>query len=88
MVYDTDTNLTWIRDGNLPKTMGFQSQIPYSIQWGLGDQGMMAWNEAMQWVSNLTYAGYSDWRLPNGLHPDGSIAMNFDCVDTEYGHLY
>jgi hypothetical protein len=88
MVYDPDTNLTWIKDANLPETMGFQSQLPYSIQNGLGDLGLMGWYEATGWVSQLSYGGFSDWRLPNGLHPDGSIAMNFDDKDTEYGSLY
>ena len=24
----------------------------------------MSWNDAMNWVNNLTYGGYNDWRLP------------------------
>ncbi len=26
----------------------------------------MQWDEAMKWVQNLNYGGYSDWRLPTG----------------------
>ncbi len=26
--------------------------------------GRMTWREALEWAANLTYAGYSDWRLP------------------------
>ncbi len=84
MVYDQDTNLTWIKDANLPKTTGFQSQLPYSVQWGLGALGLMSFNEATAWASDLSYGGYSDWRLPVG----SLEGMNFNSQNTEYGHLY
>ncbi len=84
MVYDQDTNLTWIKDANLPKTTGFQSQLPYSVQWGLGALGLMAFNEAVAWVGACDYGGYSDWRLPIG----SLEGMNFNRQNTEYGHLY
>jgi len=31
---------------------------------GLCGDGRMTWREALEWAANLTYAGYSDWRLP------------------------
>lgn len=68
MLYDPDTNLTWIKNANLP--------------------GLIGWREALTWADNLVYEGFDDWRLPSALHPDGSVAMNFDNRDTEYGHLY
>ena len=77
-VYDSNSELTWIKDANLPKTMGI----------GYEGFGLMHWADAVAWVSQLNYGGYSDWRLPNGFHADGSIAMNFDSIDTEYGSLF
>ena len=32
---------------------------------GLGKDGRLNWQQALQWAENLDYAGYSDWRLPN-----------------------
>lgn len=31
----------------------------------ISDKKLMTWQEAMQWVKNLNYGGYSDWKLPN-----------------------
>ncbi|MBN8762875.1 MAG: DUF1566 domain-containing protein [Thiobacillus sp.] len=53
MIYDSNQNLTWLQDANYAKTSGYNSD------------GLMSWDEAMTWVSNLTYGGYDDWRLPN-----------------------
>ena len=56
-VYDTDLNITWVSDGNLLWTLGYQQP---------GSNGYnFTWLEATQLVGNLTYGGYSDWRLPN-----------------------
>jgi hypothetical protein len=32
---------------------------------GCYNGGTRAWNEAIDWAEGLTFAGYSDWRLPN-----------------------
>lgn len=32
--------------------------------------GAMNWSDAMNWVNNLNYAGYSDWRLPTSQELD------------------
>jgi hypothetical protein len=55
---------------------------------GLDDLGLVSGSEVQGWVSNLTYAGYDDWRLPSGLHKDGSTAWLYDCQDTDLGSLY
>jgi len=31
---------------------------------GQRQDGRMTWREALDWAANLTFAGYSDWRLP------------------------
>lgn len=52
MIYDTDLNISWLKDANYAKTSGYDSD------------GLMSWNAANTWASNLVYGGYSDWRLP------------------------
>ncbi len=32
---------------------------------GSSGDGTMNWEDALDWAENLTYAGYSDWRMPN-----------------------
>ena len=58
--------------------------------------GGMHWNEAILWASNLTYGGYSDWRLPKLIQPDTTCSgsdifvtsIGFGCTGGEMGHLY
>jgi hypothetical protein len=53
MIYDTDLNLTWLADANYAMTSGYSAT------------GSMTWQGAMDWASNLSYGGYTGWRLPN-----------------------
>jgi len=50
--YDTDLNITWLRDANYAKTSGFDSS------------GTMGWSATMAWASTVVFGGYDDWRLP------------------------
>ncbi len=52
MVYDSDQNITWIKDVDLSKTLGDD------------EDGRMTWQEAKDWADNLVYRSYDDWRLP------------------------
>ena len=52
MIYSTDLNITWLQDANYAQTSGYDAD------------GLMTWDEAMEWVANLSYGGYNDWRLP------------------------
>ena len=52
MIYDSDQNLTWLRDANYARTSGYDSD------------GRMTWDAAMAWAAGLSYGGYDDWRLP------------------------
>jgi len=47
---DNVTGLIWAPDGD---------------QAGCNFAGQTDWNSAIDWANNLTFAGYSDWRLPN-----------------------
>jgi hypothetical protein len=53
-VYDTDTQLTWLKDAKYAKTSGYDSD---------GD-GMMSWARSLTWADNLVFAGFDNWRLP------------------------
>jgi len=52
MIYSTELNVTWLQDAKYARTAGCDAD------------GLMTWYEAMSWAANLSYAGYTDWRLP------------------------
>ncbi len=75
MIYDSDLNITWLRDAKYVKTSGVNAT------------GQLPWNEAKAWVENLVYAGFDDWRLPKSPpppDPTGSGTWNLG----ELAHLY
>lgn len=47
---DNKTGLMWVKDGNSA---------------GCNNGGSLTWEAALNFCEGLTYAGYSDWRLPN-----------------------
>ena len=47
---DNRTGLMWVKDGNSA---------------GCNNGGILTWDAAITFCEGLTYAGYSDWRLPN-----------------------
>jgi hypothetical protein len=52
MIYSTDLDLTWLQDANYAQTSGFSPD------------GLMTWDEANTWATNLVYGGVGGWRLP------------------------
>jgi hypothetical protein len=52
MIYSTDMDTTWMIDAKYAMTSGYDAD------------GLMTWQEANTWVQNLSYGGFSDWRLP------------------------
>lgn len=83
MIYDTDFNITWLADANYAMTSGYDSD------------GLMTWSQAMTWAGNLSYGGYTDWRLPTTLQPDSTCQYNgaggsegYNCTGSEMGHLF
>ncbi len=78
LVYDDYLDITWLADANYAMTSGHSSD------------GAMSWFDAMDWVSNLEYAGYDGWRLPTVYDTDGTtICVHPDaCNDSELGHLF
>lgn len=82
MVYDDVFNITWLADLNYAKTSGYSSD------------GRLDWTRATQWAANLSYGGYSDWRLPT-LNPtdtsctdSGINGGGFNCSGGELSHLF
>ncbi|MBE9033606.1 hypothetical protein [aff. Roholtiella sp. LEGE 12411] len=90
MVYDSDLYITWLADANYAATLYEQSCGK------LGHNGgFMDFPEAMQFVDELVYGGFSDWRLPNAVQPDLSCkrqtvvgSHGFNCTNSEMGHLF
>lgn len=94
LIYDTDLNVTWLKDTNYAQTSGYDAD------------GRMTWSQAVTWADNLSYydsvrnVTYSDWRLPATTPTDnGTNDCNFaysgtDCgynvnpVSSEMAHLY
>ena len=44
----------------------------------------MTWDDATDWVENLDYHGYDDWRLP----ASDTTCSGSDCINSEMGHLF
>jgi Protein of unknown function (DUF1566)/PEP-CTERM motif len=59
LIYDTVLDITWMQDAMYNRTSAYDYD------------GYMAWDEAMDWVEDLTYAGFNDWRLPRALPING-----------------
>lgn len=60
-VYDTDLNITWLRDANLAISNSF------GVSGIIMADGRMNWYTAQSWITamnNATYLGFNDWRLP------------------------
>jgi hypothetical protein len=86
MIYDDVLNITWLQDANYAKTSGYDAD------------GLMTWNEAKTWAENLSYGGYSDWRLPTTTDtgaPGCKYALsgtdcgwNVDPGSSELAHLF
>ena len=80
LIYDDALDITWLADANYALTIG--ATFP-SVE------GRMEWDEGVAWVARLEYAGYRDWRLPDGLNRDGSgPCEGFGCSGSELGHMY
>jgi hypothetical protein len=60
MIYDTVLNVTWLQDAN------------YAYTSGHAPGGRKTWQEAKQWAENLSYGGFTDWRLPSVRPRNGS----------------
>ena len=83
LVYDTDLNITWLSDANYAQTSGYDSD------------GLMNWNEAIEWADQLEYRGFNNWRLPTTTQPDSNCSFHnsyvdagYNCTASEMGYLF
>jgi hypothetical protein len=83
----TDLNITWLADANYAYTSGYDQEDFLD--------GLMSYAYASAWASQLTYGGFTEWRLPTTLQPDASCANQysfgsggFNCTGSEMGHLF
>ncbi len=109
LVYDDVLNITWLQNANYAATELTESRINQIIAdvgsvaghtLHTGDFGLpigyMTWWGAMAWAQDLTYGGYTDWRLPktvDGLSAgpggyDGTTTAGWNITTSEMGHLY
>lgn len=74
MLYDTVLDVTWLADANYARTSGYDAD------------GRMTLAEAFNWVDNLVYGGFSDWRLPriSRAHPADLAVISYD-DSTDFG---
>ena len=82
---DSQTGLMWVQDGSLAGTVGAYTN------------GLMTWSQALQFVADVDAGvyqnfGYTDWRLPSALNPDGTLCNSFpsgaNCTKSDMGTLY
>lgn len=71
VVEDSNTNLMWVAD---PESAGCNNGTPLS------------WTGAISFANNLTFAGYSDWRLPNVL--EMLTTLTFELFTVSWGGYY
>ena len=92
-VYDSDLNVTWLTNANLPQTNTFNIIA-------IAPSGAMTWNTAQSYIVAMNaanYLGFSTWRLPTTLQPDPNctnqdvgnhVSYGFGCTGSEMGHLF
>ena len=81
-LYDTDLNITWLRDANAGAGSNYDNGTSTTDGW-------MTWANARDWASTLMVGTFSDWRLPSALNADGTGPCGFyDCTSSEMGHLW
>jgi hypothetical protein len=87
-VYDPQTNITWLTDANLAKTLKFGAQCthPDGVKC-INPDGSMKHATALNWIDGMNSAahlGQTHWQLP----PDPGDCGEFGCRDTPFGELY
>ena len=89
-LYDTDLDITWLRDMNNAHTSGYAAtNAGGSGSTTVHASGRMGWDAASAWARTLTVGAFSGWRLPTALQANGTDAcIGYDCDGSEMGHLW
>lgn len=75
--YDTEADLTWLADANYAQTSG------YNVD------GLMNWQQSMDWAAGLNIGDVDGWRLPSSLNADGpDPCPSYNCTGIEMGNLF
>ena len=61
MIYDEVAEVTWRQDANYAKASGYVAPASRNVATTNGRMNRAAPNT---WAANLSYGGFSDWRLP------------------------
>lgn len=61
LIYDDVLDVTWLQDANYANTTNYVTSNGRSVTTSNGE---MNWDEAMEWANQLSYAGFTQWRLP------------------------
>lgn len=94
LIFDPDLNITWMKDANYALTSGYIDGISTEY-----NDGRMTFEDVNIWIAQLTYAGFSDWRLPSTEYIDPSCgsqlsvdgfnySSGISCSNSEMGHLF
>jgi hypothetical protein len=88
LVYDSDLDITWMKNASLSITNTFGAA-------GLiNPTGTMSWDTARNWIEAMNahaYLGATKWRLPTTLYPDASctaVSGGHNCTGSEMGYLF
>lgn len=91
LIYDDVLDITWLWDANYARTSGYDSD------------GLMTWQAAVDWATNLSYddpvrdINWDGWRLPTTPQPDPScsiqipsplVSFGSGCTGSELGHMF
>jgi hypothetical protein len=78
LIYDSDQNITWLKNANQGAGSSFDNG-------GSATDGLMTWQNAINWADSLVYQGYSDWRLPTTTDT-GASGCDFAFSGTDCGY--
>jgi len=93
LIYDTDLDITWLGFGN------HAAESIYDDGHSATD-GRMTWASANNWAADLSYLGFTSWRLPTAVaiqddpscqsiqYPGDGNFYNYNCRSSEMGHLF
>lgn len=79
LIYDDVLDITWLQDANAGAGSSFDDGFS-SID------GRMTWDNANDWADDLSFGGFSDWRLPE--FTGATTCSGFNCMDSEMAHMF
>ena len=72
LIYDDVLDITWLQDANYAKTSGYDPD------------GAMNWYDAQDFVGELAYGDYNNWRLPSA----GNATVGYNEITSELAHMF